>query len=46
MGKFWSRIIIFMLLGIAGGAFYLMTMDIEPPTEHVEKTLSDDRFPH
>ena len=45
MGKFWSMIIILILLGIAGGAVYLMTVDIEPPRENVEKTLPDDRFP-
>lgn len=45
MGKFWSMIIIFILAGIGVGAIYLMTVDIAPPREHVEKTLSDDRFP-
>ncbi|MCK5424332.1 MAG: hypothetical protein KAI89_03100 [Emcibacter sp.] len=45
MGKVWSTIIFLILSGIAVGAIYLMTVDIEPPKEHVEKTLPDDRFP-
>lgn len=45
MGKFWLMIILLILVGIGGGAVYLMTVDIEPPLEHVEKTLPDDRFP-
>lgn len=38
-------IIMLILIGIVGGAVYLMTVDIEPPKEKVEKTLPDDRFP-
>lgn len=45
MGKFWLIIIMLILIGIGVGAVYLMTADIEPPKEHVEKTLPDDRFP-
>ena len=45
MGKFWLMMIILILVGIGAGAVYLMTVDIDPPKEHVEKTLSDDRFP-
>ena len=45
MGKFWLVIIMFILIGIGGGAIYLMFVDIEPPQEHVEKTLPDDKFP-
>ncbi len=45
MGKFWLTIIILILIGMGAGAVYLMTVDIEPPKENVEKTLSDDRFP-
>ncbi len=45
MGKFWLTLIIFILLLIAAGAVYLMTVDIEPPKEQIEKTLPDDRFP-
>lgn len=45
MGKFWLVIIILILLGAGFGAVYLMTVDIEPPKENIEKTLPDDRFP-
>ena len=45
MGKVWLGIIIIILLGIGAGVIYLMTVDIEPPREHVEKTLPDERFP-
>lgn len=45
MGKFWLMIIILILLAIGVGAGYLMTVDIEPPKEQVEKTIPNDRFP-
>jgi len=45
MGKFWLTIILLILLAVCGGAVYLLTVDIEPPKEQVEKTLPDDRFP-
>lgn len=45
MGKFWLMMIILILVGIGAGAVYLMTVDIAPPKQKVEKTLSDDRFP-
>lgn len=45
MGKFWLMMIILILVGIGVGAVYLMTVDIDPPIEKVEKTLADDRFP-
>lgn len=45
MGKFWLTIIILILAGIGAGALYLLTIDIEPPQEKIEKTLPDDRFP-
>ncbi|WP_165777057.1 hypothetical protein [Paremcibacter congregatus] len=45
MGKFWLSIIMLIIVGIGGGAVYLMTVDIEAPTQQVEKTLPDDRFP-
>lgn len=34
-----------IMVAIAGGAVYLMTVDIEAPKQEVEKTLPDDRFP-
>lgn len=45
MGKFWLMMIILILVGIGAGAVYLMTVDIDPPKQKVEKTLPDDRFP-
>ncbi|VAX08722.1 hypothetical protein MNBD_ALPHA03-259 [hydrothermal vent metagenome] len=45
MGKFWFVIIILILLAILGGGLYLMTVEIDPPRNQVEKILSDDRFP-
>ncbi len=45
MGKFWLTIIMFILLAIGAGAVYLMTVDMDPPSTQVEKTLPDDRFP-
>ncbi len=45
MGKFWLTVIILILLAIGAGAVYLMTVDMDPPTSQIEKTLPDDRFP-
>ena len=45
MGKFWLVLILLILLAIGGGVVYLMTVDIAPPVEQVEKTLPDDSFP-
>ena len=30
---------------LASGGLFLLTWDIPPPTDSVEKVLSDDRFP-
>ncbi len=41
-----SLFLIFIILGVlAGGAAYLATWEIPPPTVKVEKVLSDERFP-
>jgi hypothetical protein len=41
-----SLFLIFIILGVlAGGAVYLATWEIPPPTVKVEKVLSDERFP-
>ncbi len=41
-----SLLLIFIILGVlAGGAVYLATWEIPPPTVKVEKVLSDERFP-
>lgn len=34
-----------ILLGAIGGAVFLATWDIPPPTVAVKKTIDDDRFP-
>jgi len=38
-------LIVIVLGALAGGAFYLATWDIPPPSTKVEKVLSDERFP-
>tara|TARA_A100001037_G_scaffold303478_1_gene337591 strand:- start:5593 stop:5733 length:141 start_codon:yes stop_codon:yes gene_type:complete len=38
-------VLIIMLLAVVGGAVFLATWDIPPPSERVEKVLPDDRFP-
>lgn len=38
-------VLIIMLLAVVGGAIFLATWDIPPPSERVEKVLSDERFP-
>lgn len=38
-------VVIILLLAVFGGAVFLVTWDIPPPSERVEKVLSDDRFP-
>jgi len=45
MGKFWLTIIILILIAIGAGGIYLMTVDIDPPQNHIEKTLPNDRSP-
>lgn len=38
-------LILLILLALGGGAVYLMTWDVPPPTQRIEKVLPDDRFP-
>ena len=38
-------VLFIMLLAVVGGAVFLVTWNIPPPSEHVEKVLPDDRFP-
>lgn len=45
MGKLWAVLAGLLALAILGGAAFLYTWDIPAPTERVEKTLDDDRFP-
>jgi hypothetical protein len=34
-----------VLIGVVAGGVFLATWDIPAPTEQVEKTISNDRFP-
>ena len=34
-----------LLAGLVGGAAFLVTWEIPPPSERVEMQLPDDRFP-
>jgi len=38
-------LIVLILVAVLGGVVYLMTWDVPPPTQKVEKVLPDDRFP-
>ncbi len=41
-----SLVLIVIILGVlAGGAVYLASWEIPPPTTKVEKVLADERFP-
>ncbi len=41
-----TKIIIYIgLIAVLGGGLFLMTWDIPAPSEPVEKTLNNDRFP-
>ncbi len=44
MKLFAALSVILLALVVAGGVF-LLTWDIPPPTQTVEKVLPDDRFP-
>lgn len=45
MAKFILVLFVLILVGIGGGAAFLATSDIPPPSQTVEKVLPDDRFP-
>jgi hypothetical protein len=45
MGKLFAAIFGVIVLAAVGGAVYLATFDIPAPTQTVEKTLDDSRFP-
>jgi hypothetical protein len=36
-------LVLFALI-IVGGVVLLATVDLQPPTQHIEKTLPNDRF--
>ncbi len=46
MRKLSYIIIVLALLILVGGAVFLATWDIPPPSAVVEKVIPDDRFPH
>ncbi len=37
--------LLFLAGGIAAGGGFLLTWDIPPPTQQVEKVIADDRLP-
>ncbi len=42
-----SLVLIVIVLGaLTGGAVFLATWEIPPPSANVEKVLSDERFPN
>ena len=45
MGRFALFLAILVLATLAGGAIYLGTKELPPPTERVEKIIPNDRFP-
>ena len=38
-------LLVIVLLAVVGGAVFLATWDIPPPSERVEKVIPDERFP-
>jgi hypothetical protein len=36
-------LVLFALI-VVGGAVLLATVDLQPPTQHIEKTIPNDRF--
>jgi len=45
MSKFYLFVFLMLLAIVVGGAAFLATWDIPPPTNRVEKVLPNDRFP-
>ena len=45
MSKFLLILFILILVALGGGAVFLATWDIPPPSEPVEKVIPDERFP-
>lgn len=44
MNKVWLWVVIIGVLAVVAGAVVLMSWDIPPPSEKIERTLPDDRF--
>ena len=45
MSKLSLTILVLILALIVGGAVFLLTWEIPPPTSNVEKVIPNDRFP-
>jgi len=45
MKKLTSGIIVLMLLLLVGGALFLASWEIPPPSAQVEKVIPNERFP-
>ena len=43
--KFFAALSVIILALVVAGGVFLLTWDIPPPTQTVEKVLPDDRFP-
>jgi len=41
-----GQVVVFLIIAaIAGGAAFLATWDIPPPSQQIEKVIPNDRFP-
>ena len=45
MSKVTKSILLLVTVGLIGGGLFLMAWDIPAPSEPVNKTLNNDRFP-
>lgn len=45
MRRLSALILILLVIGLAGGAVFLATWEIPPPSSTVEKVMPDDQFP-
>ena len=43
--KLFAILFLFLLALVVAGGVFLLTWDIPPPSQTVEKVLPDDRFP-
>jgi len=45
MSRLSRALAILILVAVAGGAIFLMTWDIPPPTAQIERVIPNDTFP-
>ncbi|MGF1560849.1 MAG: hypothetical protein ACFB3T_01575 [Geminicoccaceae bacterium] len=45
MSAFTRFLLLLFVILLLGGAIFLITWDIPPPTQRIEKVLDDSRFP-